>query len=224
MAPSAARSDSGTPIVRQAWHPESHCYRQMRTHDRPAVARRRIRRASSRLLVVKVLARRPSMPSRATVNISSSPSRNEAAPLGRPYPVVQQGISRYAARCRDRVVERLDPLGVHPRLLFASIALGKDTHREPVRPAMAAERAKLSRASSLGWSLGETPCSAYVLDRCGSTDGCPCPTHRCLVMTALMPGQDFYLPFRLLRGRVEARVKSRVKGGRRPSRSDGKRS
>src|SRR6478752_5358719 len=34
------------------------------------------------LLVVRVLARRPSMPSRATVNISSSPSRSDAAALG----------------------------------------------------------------------------------------------------------------------------------------------
>ena len=34
------------------------------------------------LLVVRVLARRPSMPRRATVNISSSPSRSDAAALG----------------------------------------------------------------------------------------------------------------------------------------------
>ena len=34
------------------------------------------------LLVVRVLARRPSMPSRVTVNISSSPSRSDAAALG----------------------------------------------------------------------------------------------------------------------------------------------
>jgi hypothetical protein len=177
--------------------------------------------------VVKVLARRPSMPSRATVNISSSPLRNEAAALGRPYPVVQQGISRYAARCRDRVVERIDPLGVHPRLLSVSIALGKDTHREPVRPAMAARSARSfrghlrwaevwaqRRVRLMFWSVADLLTFPRVL-----------LLHAwCLVLATLMPGQDFYLP-RLLRGRVEARVSSsRVKGGRRSSRSDGKRS
>jgi hypothetical protein len=35
---------------------------------------------STGLLVVGVLASRPSMPQRATVNISSSPSRSDAAP------------------------------------------------------------------------------------------------------------------------------------------------
>jgi hypothetical protein len=34
------------------------------------------------LLVVRVLARRPSMPNLLTVNISSSPSRSDAAALG----------------------------------------------------------------------------------------------------------------------------------------------
>ena len=37
---------------------------------------------STGLLVVNVLARRPSMPRRATVNISSSPSRSDAAAPG----------------------------------------------------------------------------------------------------------------------------------------------
>jgi hypothetical protein len=37
---------------------------------------------STGLLVVGVLARRPSMPSGVTVNISSSPSRSDAAALG----------------------------------------------------------------------------------------------------------------------------------------------
>jgi len=37
---------------------------------------------STGLEVVSVLARRPSMPSRATVNISSRPSRSDAAAAG----------------------------------------------------------------------------------------------------------------------------------------------
>src|SRR5512144_2445127 len=74
------------------------------------------------LEVVSVLASRPSMPSRLTVNISSRPSRSEAAAPG--WVLFSSPASCLALRspCSVGVPERLDQFGVDPlRVLLGQV-------------------------------------------------------------------------------------------------------
>jgi hypothetical protein len=76
------------------------------------------------LLVVSVLARRPSMPRRATVNISSRPLRMEAAAPGSSSRAGRRGAGVAQSLVWVRVGEDLDQLGVDPVFLLVRQVVG----------------------------------------------------------------------------------------------------